>query len=243
METKLLKLATKIATPLSLASLVVLVLYLLFRTILTLPVFSQLAEGNTFLLLMAIINKLFVLALVGLVLGIGGYLLVQRKTHSSTFERRFIPRHSPDLRLPSGSRFTDAEFDAYRDVWVSLQNLRDAGEALWKHATKPNLKRFAQCLQDTQRKVASAGIFFQEDHHQELRLLLRHFDSYHGGKESLIVYLDSHPDAISPDGRHLDPFVRRKIATNRNDMVRYTELLEKLRADYYEHLRRPTEVA
>ena len=158
METKILKIATKIATPLSLASLVVLVLYLLFQAILKLPVFSHLAEGNTFLLLMAVINKLFILALVGLVLGIAAYVFVQSQAHGMSASGRFVPRRTSRARLPSGARFTDAEFDAYRDVWVSLQDLRDAGEALWAHATKPHLSRFAQYLQDTQRKVAAGAI-------------------------------------------------------------------------------------
>jgi len=240
METKILKIATKIATPLSLASLVVLVLYLLFRAILKLPVFSQLAEGNTFLLLMAVINKLFILALVGLVLGIIAYVFVQSQAHRTSASGRFVPRRTPEARLPSGAHFSDAEFAAYRDVWVSLQDLRDAGEALWDHATKPHLSRFTQCLQDTKRKVAAGAIFFREDDYRELGQLLRYFISFHDGKESLIEYWETHPEAIPSGGGALAPNIAQTIEENRDNMVRYTQLLERLRTTYHDHLERST---
>lgn len=76
-ENKLFQVATKIGTPLSLASLIVVILYLIYRTALELPIFSNLTESSTFTLLNSIVNKVFILALIALVLGVISYLYSQ----------------------------------------------------------------------------------------------------------------------------------------------------------------------
>jgi hypothetical protein len=169
------------------------------------------------------------------------YVFVHSQVHSGAASGRFVPRRTSKSRLPNGDRFTDAEFDSYRDVWVALQDLRDAGEVLWDHATKANLNRFAQCLKDTQKKIAAGAIFFRDNDYGELHQLLQYFISFYDGKEGLIQYLDHHPDAISPDGRSLDPLVIQQIEENRNNMAHYTNILERLRSAYHDHLGRPTE--
>src|SRR6266496_2306317 len=78
MDKKLFQIASRVATPLSLASTVVIVLYLVYRNILSLGVFSALAESNTFNLLNSIVDKLFYLSLVALILGVAAYVYVQR---------------------------------------------------------------------------------------------------------------------------------------------------------------------
>jgi hypothetical protein len=74
MDPKLVETLAKVGRPLSLASLIVVVLYLLYKTILGLPVFERLSEGSTFHLLTGIVDRVFLLALVGLVLGVVSYL-------------------------------------------------------------------------------------------------------------------------------------------------------------------------
>lgn len=78
MNHKLFETASKIATPLSLASLVMIALYLIYKAILELNIFNALNESSTFLIITSIIDKLFILALMGLMLGILSYIYVHK---------------------------------------------------------------------------------------------------------------------------------------------------------------------
>ncbi len=101
MEEKLLGIAARVAKPLALASVIVIVLYLIYRQIIDLPIYSQLSEENTSELLASIVNSIFILALVGLVLGVASYL------YSSLLASR-RPQPKPNLVLKDASE--DREF-------------------------------------------------------------------------------------------------------------------------------------
>lgn len=70
MENKIFELAARVTKPISLASIIVIALYLTYRIILGMDIFTRLGEDNTFQLLTSIADMVFYLALVSLVLGI-----------------------------------------------------------------------------------------------------------------------------------------------------------------------------
>jgi hypothetical protein len=74
---------SKVATPLALAGFAFAVLFLIFRQLLTLKVFSRIAGTHTTEVLKSIINKLFVLALVAMILGFVGFLIPQLLANST----------------------------------------------------------------------------------------------------------------------------------------------------------------
>jgi len=84
----ILAVAERIRTPMMLGGLVILVLYLVFRQILALDVFSRVNQGDTFKLLHLVISGLLVLAIVAIVLGILAYLLALRLKQSIPAETR-----------------------------------------------------------------------------------------------------------------------------------------------------------
>jgi len=72
---KLATIFTKIRTPLSLAGLVILVLYAVYRQILSLKIFPTLSETSASVLLNSLVTGLFWLALVAIVLGVVSHFL------------------------------------------------------------------------------------------------------------------------------------------------------------------------
>ena len=82
---RLFRLARGVRTPLTLASLIVIVFYLVLRLILNLEVFENVGQENTATILQGIIDRLFWLALAGLFLGVFAYLytFIQGKRLSS----------------------------------------------------------------------------------------------------------------------------------------------------------------
>lgn len=78
---KIFGVAEKVKTPLALAGLVVIVLYLIFRQVLSLDVFSNIGASNTFALLQTVLSMLFWLAVTSILLGVSSYILSRVLKH------------------------------------------------------------------------------------------------------------------------------------------------------------------
>lgn len=89
MNEKLFEIASKITRPISVASIVVIALYLIYRAILSLNVFHTLSESNSFILLDSIVNRIFILAVIALVLGTISFLYVQLAKNKLDFSQTF----------------------------------------------------------------------------------------------------------------------------------------------------------
>jgi hypothetical protein len=122
----LVGLASRIRTPLTLAGLVVVVLYVLYRQILGLGIFAQVGESSTVTLLSSIIDKVFWLALIALVLGVACYVLtlfLKRRAEKSRSSVQLV-----DARVDSGAT-------AYRPQHNAQPNDPKLGES--NSADKP----------------------------------------------------------------------------------------------------------
>ena len=86
---KLFAFANKIKTPLALAGGVMVILYLLYKQVLALGIFSKLESQPTFLLIQGVVDRLFWLALVALVLGVASYVTVALLKNKT--------QHEPDV--------------------------------------------------------------------------------------------------------------------------------------------------
>ncbi len=95
----LLQVATRVTTPISLISLIVIVLYGIYKAVLGLPIFSVLSANSTLSLLNSIVDKVFYLAVLALVLGIIAYLWVQVLKHRSSTRTPTLGESKEDLRL------------------------------------------------------------------------------------------------------------------------------------------------
>ncbi|OGO74867.1 MAG: hypothetical protein A3K45_03600 [Chloroflexi bacterium RIFOXYC12_FULL_59_14] len=72
---KFINLAGKIKTPLTLSGLVVVILYAVYRQVLSLNIFENIGANSTFVLLQNILDKIFWLALISILLGVASYLV------------------------------------------------------------------------------------------------------------------------------------------------------------------------
>lgn len=80
MET-LFQIATRVSTPLSLAGLFGIILFFIFRAILAKQIYPQLTRALAGGIINTIVNRLFVLALVAMILGVSSYVLVASYPH------------------------------------------------------------------------------------------------------------------------------------------------------------------
>ena len=92
----LVGLVVKIRTPLTLAGVVVIILYAIYSQVLSLKVFENVGANATFVLLQNILDRLFWLALIAIILGVLSYLM--------TFAlNRKVPPRSSDVSLIDAS--------------------------------------------------------------------------------------------------------------------------------------------
>jgi len=203
------------------------VLWSLYKQWLTLPIFPQLTQEQAFQLLLCFLFLTFGSAALGIVAFV--------VTHNRPATDGDVPRHTSTLRLPNGSRFTDAQFDTYRGVWVALQELRSAGEALWSRASQENLEAFVRVLRVAKAQVAAGAIFFHHDDYNELTSLLEHFANYQVGKERLIE-MRTRQEGRGPLDSWARDMAQRQINENREHLERYTALLNKMRRTYHDRL-------
>src|SRR2546428_11032730 len=54
-----------------------------------------------------------------------------------------VLRQQLGVRRAQVDLFAKSQFDLYVGLWKSLQDLRDAGDALWREASLENIERFA----------------------------------------------------------------------------------------------------
>ncbi|MDQ3818865.1 MAG: hypothetical protein M3362_14490 [Acidobacteriota bacterium] len=127
-EKKLFEVAAKITTPLSLASLVIVVLYLLYRQVLGLSIFSNLDQTGTYQVVTQVLFYLFVLAIVGLILGMG--LFVFTKVYNPSHPA--LPKEVGDDGLKVVDVSIIEEVNAiqdFRKTWLKEEekNIREKG--------------------------------------------------------------------------------------------------------------------
>lgn len=206
------------------------VFWSLYRQWLTLPIFPTLTQNQAFQLL----TYFLFLTFGSLALAVGAYLFTYRPVQLDTV---YVPVQSPSLVLPNGSRFTDEQFDLYKRVWLSLQRLRKAGNALWQNASGRHLTDFATTLQETEELIDQGLIFFHPQDYSQLQNILSSFANYHIGKERLIE--------MRRISRGMNEYaleeIREQIERNRSHMNEYSELLERIRENYHDRLSwRPT---
>jgi hypothetical protein len=195
------------------------VLWSLYKQWLRLSIFPRLTQNQAFRLLLCFLIFTFAATTFAII----AFLI----THNNDRSAGDVPLHTEDLRLPSGSKFTDVQFDTYRSVWITLQELRQTGDALWSVASPENLDAFVRALIAAKKQAASGAIFFHEEDYRELMALLDHFASFGTGKERLIEMRNAH----IRNGGTWEPWevgrIEVQIQRNRQLLERYTALLNK----------------
>ena len=164
-----------------------------------------------------------------MVLAVLAYLVTHRSVPTSG---GYVPVKTSELSLPNGAKFTDQQFDTYKAVWLALNRLRKAGDALWHNANKANLTAYASSLRETVELVDANGIFFHPRDYSQLRELLRTFANYRIGKKRLIEMRRVRRRV----SEHYIEDIKAQIESNQASMLEYSALLDRIRETYHDRL-------
>lgn len=131
--------------------------------------------------------------------------------------------------------YDEGRFEAYSDVWRSLQKLRLAGDDLWDSATEENLIVFTNALRQTTGRVREGEVFFEEADRQSLLNVLGKFGNYEMGKEYLIDISSSESIHQYPE-RDLEAEIKQQIQDNQRYKLKYEQILERIRKSFNKQL-------
>ena len=124
-------------------------------------------------------------------------------------------------------RVTDARFALYADVWERLQRLRDAGDDLWRNATRLTAEQFGLAFLEAKAATNRGRLILREHDYQELQQVFATFAQYDLGKRKLIT-LRSVED-IRDDAHRVRPdVIAMQIEQNGVARQRYDELIDQI---------------
>lgn len=157
-------------------------------------------------------------------------LILSQKRQNEEF------REQLNLDINLRGRYLDLRFEAYRNVWQKLWELKEAGDELWSRVSKENLLNFATIYQQTRAVVMINAILFTPEDFDRLQTILRAFGRFEAGKLQVANFraTDSeHEDTLSM--RRTDwtgVHIRQQIAHNRKAKDAYDSLLDTILVDF-----------
>ncbi len=214
--------ASKAAKPLSIVSLGLLILYLLYKAILKLDIFSKLQEDLTFALINSIVDKVFLLAVAALVIGVAAYIYTHRSPTVQPADPNveFLKREL-EITTFRKSLYAQEQLKAYRAVWEALQKLENRGEALWRRASKEHLEAFTDQLDETKSVARANQIVFETEHYEQLRQIFLAFERFWIGKLDVYTLRSKKADDL------IEP-IQQQIERNRKYKAEYEQLVERI---------------
>jgi hypothetical protein len=108
-------------------------------------------------------------------------------------------------------RYSENQFDIYRELWGSVCELKLTTDDLWIRATPENVQRFSAQLNKSRFRLEKSSLFIEDEHYNTLRGVFDEFERFLLGKENL-VELHNTPGISNEDLRHI---TREIVAGNR----------------------------
>jgi hypothetical protein len=139
--------------------------------------------------------------------------------------------------LTQHQRISDAQFEKYADLWNQLQELRLAADHLWEEADRTNLQRFATVLGETRFAIEAGRLILEEEHYEQLCLVLKGFENFHLGKQKVFTMREAFSE-IRSDRTSEAQTTLAYVDQERPEITDQIRENEKYKRDYEELLDR-----
>ena len=100
-----------------------------------------------------------------------------------------IDRHSDASKFIfyQRSKFTDEQFETYKNIWSALLKIRTHADSLWESARHWGMDRLLDSIIIAQDLILKLSIFIDSQHLKKLKKLLETFKFYYDGKAVFIA--------------------------------------------------------
>jgi len=130
-------------------------------------------------------------------------------------------------------RYSENQFNIYRELWGSLCELKLATDDLWIRATPENVSRFSEQFNKTRFWLEKSSLFIEEEHYNRLKGVFADFEDFLVGKTNLVELRNT--PGISDDGLHQQ--TRAIVNNNRLCREHFTETLKEMRGYFKTQIR------
>lgn len=135
------------------------------------------------------------------------------------------------LEIERLSRYSGHQFELYNDIWLSLCDLRETADQLWRRATEAEAKLLAEQLETTSHKLSRGRLLIEDDHYDSLTDLFTRFRNFQVGKQLLVDLREE--DAPSNE---IDHQIQATIGNNRDLRQEYIDLMDEVADSFKEQL-------
>jgi hypothetical protein len=125
--------------------------------------------------------------------------------------------------LTQHQRISDAQFEKYAD--------------LWEEADRTNLQRFATVLGETRFAIEAGRLILEEEHYEQLCLVLEGFENFHLGKQKVFTLREAFSE-IRSDRTSEAQTTLAYVDQERPEITDQIRENEKYKRDYEELLDR-----
>jgi len=129
-------------------------------------------------------------------------------------------------------RYSENQFDIYRELWGSLCELKLTTDDLWIRATPDSVSKFSDQLNKSRFWLEKSSLFIEDEHYQKLKGVFDEFEQFLVGKENL-VELRNEPNISAEDLRYR---TRDIVQSNYRHREYFTETLSELRGYFKQHI-------
>ena len=129
-------------------------------------------------------------------------------------------------------RYSESQFDIYRELWGSLCELKLTTDDLWIRSTPDNVARFSEQLNKSRFWLEKSSLFIEDEHYQRLKGVFDEFEQFLVGKENL-VELRNDPHISEEELRYRTKDI---VESNRWHRDHFTQTLSELRGYFKEHI-------
>ncbi|MDB4877626.1 MAG: hypothetical protein JWM41_4072 [Gemmatimonadetes bacterium] len=119
------------------------------------------------------------------------------------------------------SRFEEAQFGAFQEIWEALADLRVAADRLWDRATRQRVDEFGRRLEAAQTALYGNQLVIDTRHLLGLRDAIGDFEQFYRGKEGLLELRATNPANLAA--------IEARIEENGRLREHYSTILDDLR--------------
>ncbi|MGV8149856.1 MAG: hypothetical protein ACLKAN_12725 [Alkaliphilus sp.] len=127
-------------------------------------------------------------------------------------------------------RFVNTQYEVYIELWKNLQGMKLSVNALWSDASESNIIGLSGQLEIMQNQISNWSLFFDSEHLNEIKALLKILEDFHSGKMDLIRLRHNYSNRIPRSfSQELEEEIIQK---NKDYKERFENILEKIREDF-----------
>ena len=145
-----------------------------------------------------------------------------------------ILRTKLSLSFEISKRFAERQFHLYNELWISLVDLRIAGDNLWEKLDLQSLKNFAKQLDKTEEQILRSSLIIEDQHYEALRDLIDRFSDFEVGKNKLMNFRKNNSRA---NNEITAPMINDCITNNGDIKQRYSHLLTEIEKSFKKQIR------